>query len=177
MRRTEREISDRDVIDKIINLCPVCRLGLYDGLVPYVVPVNFFYSEGTVYFHSAGKGKKLECMESGGIVAVEWDIPGGVVTADEPCDYGFEYASVIAAGRPFFVVSPDEKARILTALTSRYIRTRRNTGLEAGIPPEAARGTTVVGIELDEITGKASGGDYLAALLAGARPEGGGSYH
>ena len=167
MRRTEREITDREIIDRIIELCPVCRLGLYDGSTPYIVPVNFIYTEATVYFHSAGQGKKLECLRAGGRAAVEWDIPGNLITAEKPCDYGFDYVSVIAEGRPFFIESAEEKGSILTALTSRYSGSRGHSGSKVSVSPEAARGTVVLGIELDAVTGKASREEYLAAILAG----------
>jgi hypothetical protein len=177
MHRKEREIRDRNTLATLIRLCRVCRIGLFDGSAPYVVPVNFYYSEGTesvgkVYFHSAVQGKKLDCLRAGGRVAVEWDISGGLIPAEKPCDFGFEYASVIAAGVPFFVDSDEDKARILTALTSRYLEAREEgdhqSGVRISVPPRAARGTVVVGIGLDEISGKASSEDFLAEVLAEA---------
>ena len=108
-------------------------------------------------------------MKSGGTVAVEWDIPGALLTAEKPCDSGFEYVSVIAAGRPFFIESDGEKARILTALTARYCEAPGSAGYRVAVSPLAARGTAVVGIELDELTGKASGEDFLSAVLDGSR--------
>ena len=169
MRRREREITDKATIEKIISLCRVCRVGLYDGSAPYVVPVNFYYSEGTVYFHSAGSGKKIECVKSGGAVALEWDIPGDLLTAEKPCDSGFEYVSVIAAGRPFFIESDGEKARILTALTARYFEAPGSAGYRGPVSPRSVGGTAVVGIELDELTGKASSEEFLSAVLDGSQ--------
>ena len=38
MRRQEREIRDEKEIQEILEKGLVCRLGLYDGQQPYVVP-------------------------------------------------------------------------------------------------------------------------------------------
>ncbi len=68
MRRTDREVKDTAEIMKIIEKCDVCRLGLSDGNVPYVVPMNYGYeySDGklTLYFHGAKEGKKLQIIQN-----------------------------------------------------------------------------------------------------------------
>ena len=43
MRRSEREITNRTEIDAIIRSCQVCRVGLADGIEPYIVPMSFGY--------------------------------------------------------------------------------------------------------------------------------------
>ena len=37
MRRTDREITDRNVIESVVAEAMVCRLGLCDGDMPYAV--------------------------------------------------------------------------------------------------------------------------------------------
>ena len=62
MRRTDREVRDPETIVRIIEECPVMRIGLSDGEFPYIVPVNFAYeySDGKffLYFHGALAGRK-----------------------------------------------------------------------------------------------------------------------
>ena len=41
MRRKDREITDRDCIDDIIEACDCCRLGFCDEGEPYIVPVSY----------------------------------------------------------------------------------------------------------------------------------------
>lgn len=52
MRRTDREITDRQELLDVMARCDVCRLALNDESgYPYVVPLNFGMEEreGTLY--------------------------------------------------------------------------------------------------------------------------------
>ena len=61
MRKKKKEIHNRAVIDKLLNTCPVGRLGTIgkDGY-PRIKPLNFVYLDGTIYFHSAKEGEKID---------------------------------------------------------------------------------------------------------------------
>ena len=63
MRRSEKEITDKLAIEKIINASLVCRLALSDGNQPYIVPLCFGYQDRTLYFHSALEGKKIDILK------------------------------------------------------------------------------------------------------------------
>ncbi|MBU3917342.1 pyridoxamine 5'-phosphate oxidase family protein, partial [bacterium] len=71
MRRKEKEITDKAIIDSIINDSKVCRLGLSDDNRPYVVPLCFGYENDTLYFHSAHKGMKLDILKKNKQVCFE----------------------------------------------------------------------------------------------------------
>ena len=45
MRKANREIRDRDAVLAIIEEALVCRIGLADGGMPYIVPMNFGLGE------------------------------------------------------------------------------------------------------------------------------------
>ena len=45
MRKKDREVTDEEKIKQIIKDCHCCRVGLYDGNSPYIVPLNFGYEE------------------------------------------------------------------------------------------------------------------------------------
>jgi len=63
MRRKEREITDQQIIDKILSESIICRLALYDEEFPYIVPMDFGYADNALFFHCAREGKKLICSE------------------------------------------------------------------------------------------------------------------
>ncbi len=63
MRRQEREIRDEAEIQEILEKGLVCRLGLYDGQYPYVVPLNYGYRNGCMYFHCAREGRKIDILK------------------------------------------------------------------------------------------------------------------
>ncbi len=74
MRRREREIRDQAGIQEILEKGLVCRLGLYDGQYPYVVPMNFGYRDGRIYFHCAAEGRKIDILQKNDRVCIEVDI-------------------------------------------------------------------------------------------------------
>ena len=49
MRRKEREITDQQIIQEIIQKSSICRIALNDGNVPYIVPLNYGYSDNALY--------------------------------------------------------------------------------------------------------------------------------
>jgi nitroimidazol reductase NimA-like FMN-containing flavoprotein (pyridoxamine 5'-phosphate oxidase superfamily) len=59
----------------ILDKNAIIRLGLWDGHEVYVVPLNFVRKDGTLYFHSAGTGRKLEILKSYPRVCFETEGP------------------------------------------------------------------------------------------------------
>ncbi len=120
MRRKDRELTDPAAIRRILDESRVCRLGLVDDGVPYIVPLNFGYGWNggapVFYFHSAREGRKIDLLRRGGTICVEIDRELGLVGADCPCEYGFSYESVIGEGTARFLTEPAEKAAALTQI-------------------------------------------------------------
>src|SRR5512136_2156564 len=98
MRKQEREIRDEAEIQEILEKGLVCRLGLYDGQYPYVVPLNYGYRNGCMYFHCAREGKKTDILKKNGRVCIEVDIDFRVVRGETPCRWTAKYRSVIGFG-------------------------------------------------------------------------------
>jgi uncharacterized protein len=71
MRRAEKEITNRGEIDSILSKATVCRIGFYDQRTPYIVPMNFGYSDNCLYLHSAPQGKKIELLKRNPLVCFE----------------------------------------------------------------------------------------------------------
>ena len=63
MRRKDKEITDIKEIESILQGAQVCRLGMADNNMPYVIPVCFGYKEHTVYIHSASEGRKIDTLK------------------------------------------------------------------------------------------------------------------
>lgn len=103
MRRTDREITDRQELLDVMARCDVCRLALNDESgYPYVVPLNFGMEEreGTLYllFHGAMTGTKYDRMERDSRATFEMDC-GHMLCTDEAkgmCTMAYE--SVIGRG-------------------------------------------------------------------------------
>lgn len=77
MRRNDREITESQKIDEIINSCHCVRLGFVDGDKAYIVPLNFGFTHNDCkrifYFHSAKDGRKVELIHKTHYAAFEMD--------------------------------------------------------------------------------------------------------
>ncbi len=152
MRRKDNEIQAREEIVEIIEKAPVCRLGLCRDNVPYVVPLNFGYRDGCLYLHCAKEGKKMEMIRANPRVCFEIDIDVEVIQADQPCDWGMKYASVIGFGTAFVLEDPEEKQRGLDAIMEHY-----SSKPAQPYPESFLKHTAVIRVEVEEMTGKKSG--------------------
>lgn len=150
MRRKENEIQDPSRIQSLIDRARVLRLGLTGMEGPYIVPMNFAYEDGVFYLHSAPEGKKIDMLRADPRVCLEIDEPGVYEDADDPCEAGFSYASVIAFGKAELIVNWSEKSRALSLITRKY------SGREHVFSETECRGVAVIKAECSEITGKES---------------------
>jgi uncharacterized protein len=152
MRREKKEISNRAAIDALLNTCPVGRLGTIgkDGY-PRIKPLNFVSLDGTIYFHSAKEGEKIDDINRDNRVVFELDEPMGFVKSDiNPCSAKYLYRSVMIKGKAVVVDDDNEKLLALKSLMKKY-------QLEGGYGeflPEKLAITTVVRIDIEEISGK-----------------------
>ncbi|MBN2328425.1 MAG: pyridoxamine 5'-phosphate oxidase family protein [Candidatus Omnitrophica bacterium] len=150
MRRNEKEITDKAVIDSIIRRCEVCRLGMSDNGQPYVVPLNFGYDGQVLYFHCAKKGRKLDILRKNNQVCLEFDMVERVVEADTACEWGTAYKSVIGFGTARLIEDAQEKKKALDLLMAHYSN-RSFSYLEAVL-----KRTAVVKVTIHTLTGKQS---------------------
>ncbi len=102
MRRNEKEITDNSAIEAIINQSIVCRLGLSDGNMPYIVPLCFGYKDNTLYFHGALEGKKIDILRKNQNVCFEFDVDAEVVEKEKACSWGMKCQSMIGFGKADF---------------------------------------------------------------------------
>lgn len=79
------KITERAVIDDILNRAQTGRLGLCDGDEPYIVPVNFGWDGRAIYCHGAGQGRKIEIIGKNPRAAFETTVDEELVRGDEAC--------------------------------------------------------------------------------------------
>ena len=100
MRRKDREITDFNIMIKIIDECDIIRIGLADGEFPYIVPLNFAYTvdenqQIRFYIHGAMAGRKYELMQKNLKCSFEMDIPLEMDCIIEKKDVTMRYKSVM----------------------------------------------------------------------------------
>ena len=150
MRRQEREIRDEQEIRKILEMGLVCRLGLYDGQYPYVVPMNYGYRDNRIYFHCAGEGRKIEILKRNDRVCIEIDVDSRIVQGEKPCRWTMKYRSVIGFGRARIVHDEAEKKDALDVIMAHY------GGSGGEYDEKALQRTAVIEVVLETMTGKQS---------------------
>ena len=151
MRRKEREIVDTKVLDEIIGSAQVCRLGLSDGNVPYIVPLCFGYKDRSLYFHSAADGKKIGIIKKNPNVCFEFDHNLELLQAEKPCKWGMKYQSIIGYGKAVFIEDLEEKKEALNIIMDQYTEDRFS------FQGSLINATTVFKVIIDTMTGKQSG--------------------
>jgi uncharacterized protein len=151
MRRNEKEITDRGELDAIIRQAHVCRVALVDGDRPYLVPMNFGYLGDRIYFHCAAAGKKMEILRRNNNVCFSFDIDLELRPGKEACQWGMRYRSVIGFGTAVLVEDMEEKRIGLAAIMHQYAEG------EFSFPEEAVRGTVIIRVDIESMTGKKSG--------------------
>lgn len=148
MRKKEREIKDRKVIDDIIRRCRVCHLAMCDNGQPYIVPLNFGYDGRFLYFHASPEGRKIDIIKINNHVGFEFDILHEIVKAEQGCKWGAKYESVLGSGTAEIVDDLDAKKEALEWIMRQYGSDIRN------FSEEAMEKTLVFRVLIVEISGK-----------------------
>lgn len=149
--KMKRHQISASAIDAFLAMAQVGRIATIgkDGC-PYIVPVNFVYQDGAVFFHGLNAGEKLENIAADPKVGFEADAMVALNQGDAPCDTGTLYTSVIIKGVAAVVEDAAEAVRALDGIVKKY------APQHAGKPyPDAMMAATaVVKITITEKTGK-----------------------
>ena len=151
MRRREKEISEKNKLEDILTKAQICRLGLLDHTLPYIVPLNFGYKDGCLYFHSASRGKKIDLLKLNPTVCFEIDIDQHVLPADIPCRWSTEYKSVIGYGTAHFITDLRHKKEALNIILNHY-----SPEASFDFPKDKLQEVTLIRIDITTMTGKKS---------------------
>ncbi len=153
MRRKEKEIKEKGVIEEILKENAVGRLATSVDDQPYVVPINYVYFDGKVYFHSHRDGTKMRNIAKNPRVCFEVD-SGEIVKSDKPCDFSWKYMSVIVNGKARVVTDPAKRLSVLKRLSDKYSpgKGKLLTQEDMDKNPQLA----IVEITVEKMTGKKS---------------------
>ncbi|HBH27915.1 MAG: pyridoxamine 5'-phosphate oxidase family protein [Desulfofustis sp. PB-SRB1] len=161
MRKKQLEITDRAAIDEILYRARIGRLATIgaDGF-PYITPLNYVYWQGSIYFHCALTGEKLDNIARDPRVCFTVDIPLSYLDLDyfgdypEGCRVHQFYHCVIIRGRAEIVDEPREKSGALNALVASH--EPKGRGFQPITPDTDAYSIcAVVAVRIESITGKA----------------------
>lgn len=151
MRRTDRLVEDRSTLLGIFESADVCRLAFAVDNEPYIVCLNYGFDwEGELpylYFHSANAGRKLEMMALNPHVCFELDTGHELVRADQACDWGMRYSSIVGYGVLDELVEDSDR-------TVGLDRIMRHYGGNGPYGSGLFRAAKVLRLKVSEMTGK-----------------------
>ncbi len=71
MRRKDKQITDRTMMDKILKEAEILHLALSDNGTPYALCMNFGYDGEAIYIHGALEGKKMDILKANPVVSFQ----------------------------------------------------------------------------------------------------------
>ena len=152
MTKRERQVTDPQQIMKIMDEGKVLHLGLAVDNEPYVVPMNYGYTNEdgklVIYLHSAVRGKKLDMMRANPRVFFEIDCDLQPFEGVLPCQYGMVYSSVMGKGIATIVEDVEEKKKAMSILM------KTQTGKEFTFDDRLVSIVAVIRIDVEEYTAK-----------------------
>ena len=152
MTKRERQVTDPVEIRRILDTAKVLHLGLAVNNEPYVVPMNYGYTEEegklVLYLHSALKGKKLDMMGANPNVFFELECDRMPFEGKLPCQYGLVYSSVMGRGKARIVEDVEEKMKALSILM------KTQTGTDFTFNAQLVSIVAVIRIDVEEYTAK-----------------------
>ena len=150
-RRTERTMNTPQEMELLLKRMPVGRLAVMTEDGPYIIALNFLFLEGSIYFHSAQAGRKIEALRADSRVCFLVDDVGPQVLWERGCGISQIYKSVICFGKAEFVEGPIEKRRILERMVRKFVPANYD------LPPmrdQNIKKTAVVKILIESMSGK-----------------------
>lgn len=150
--RREQEVTDINEIIGILDRAKVVHVGMIDGDVPYVVPMNYGYtlenSKLTLYLHGAKAGRKLDVLRANPKVFIEIDTDILPFEGKTACHYGICYSSIMGEGVAEIVEDAEGKKSGLSILM------KTQTGKDFEFNDKMASVVTVIKIHVSDFTAK-----------------------
>ena len=152
MTKRELQITDKSRILEILDTARVLHLGLSVNDEPYVVPMNYGYTEEdgrlVLYLHSAVRGKKLDMLRQNPKVFFELCCDMIPFEGKVPCQYGLAYSSLMGRGIATVVEDVEEKKQAMTLLM------KTQTGKDFTFEDRLVSIVAVIRIDVTEYTAK-----------------------
>ncbi|MDO4475332.1 MAG: pyridoxamine 5'-phosphate oxidase family protein [Lachnospiraceae bacterium] len=151
MRRSEQQLSRAECLEILEHRNHgVLALQGEDGY-PYTVPINYFYTDGRLYFHSAAEGHKIDAIRN------QEKASFCVIDKCAVVQEGFftRYRSVVVFGKMHIIEDAAEKKAMITRFTDRLSPSvpeeKRASEVERGLVA-----VCMLCLEPEHITGKQS---------------------
>lgn len=173
-RMNKRAHYDEETVHAILDAQPLCTAGYVFNGMPVVTPTLQWREGNHIYWHGSSASRMLENSENAQ-VCVNVTIFDGMVMARSAFNHSCNYRSVMAFGVAHKVQDAEAKTQRLHAMVELYFPGRWDM-LRPMLPKEL-KATTVLGMELKEVSAKVRSGppgddeaDYALPIWAGVIP-------
>ena len=149
--------TDRDLMEQLLQSEEVGRLGLTCDDQPYVIAINYTYTDRQILIHCALEGRKLDMIARNARVCFEVSRQEGpaVPHGGNRCDMPFE--SVLCFGTARVINDLEERIEVLNRFQTRY-DTPEKTREQIG--PERAAKCGAIVIDVHRMTGRKHPGNH-----------------
>ena len=149
MRRHRQQLSQGDCAAILSRGTSGVLAVAGDGGYPYAVPLSYVYQEGTLFFHCAKAGHKLDALRRCSKASF------CVIDQDQlvPPEYTTYFRSVIAFGRTRILEDEAEKQAAIWLLAEKYCPGDSPEHRQEAIRREAG-GLCLVSLSIEHMTGK-----------------------
>lgn len=121
VRQEKLVCTDDKRIEQFLNQARTGYLGLTDGEFPYVVPLNFIWMNGAIYFHGAAQGRKVELIQANPNCCFTVAEDYGTMVSPIPAKTDTAYMSVMLFGALEALTDLTEATEAMQAMLDKYV--------------------------------------------------------
>jgi nitroimidazol reductase NimA-like FMN-containing flavoprotein (pyridoxamine 5'-phosphate oxidase superfamily) len=167
-RRKERAMKTSREMVLLLERMRVGRLAVTTEDGPYIVPVNYLFFEGSIYFHSGLSGRKMDALRADSRVCFLVDEVGPQVLWEQGCGISQIYRSVVCFGKAEFVEGQIEKRGILERMVQKYVPSSYPI---SPMKDQNIKKTAVVRIVVESMSGKENTLSPAHTVIHSVEPE------
>lgn len=121
IRMQKRASIDENQIKLFLEDAQTAFLGLVDQHIPYVIPLNYIFKDGSFYFHGANEGRKIDILATNPHACITICESYGTMVDPIPAKTDTAYMSVIANGLVETVTDINEATAAMQAMLDKYV--------------------------------------------------------
>jgi nitroimidazol reductase NimA-like FMN-containing flavoprotein (pyridoxamine 5'-phosphate oxidase superfamily) len=154
-RRKDRILSDKNVIDELLETGRSATFGFVDNGRPYLNSNLFIFSreENVIYFHTAGQGRVNDIVRANSSASFLLHQVGRFLPSKHALELSVEYISIYIEGTVTLVNDEGSVMRIFGQYISKHFPSIDLHAL-VGFGPSDARKATMFKLSIESLTAK-----------------------
>lgn len=121
IRYKNNECTDQEKINRFLTKTRIGFLGLASRDMPYVVPLNYVWFDGKIYFHGAAEGRKVDVIKENNDVCFTVCEEYGTLVSPIPAHTSTAYMSAMVFGKIEPVTDLEEATLAMQKMLDKYV--------------------------------------------------------